>query len=292
VQPAKPIRKQFGDDSSGSDLEDDNLPYPKPLQRSAFLTPDFEPATFLSTLRNRHQTLEDLRAELRSRSQELNKELLDLVNDNYQDFLSLGQSLKGGEEKVEEVRVGMLGFRRDVEGLRNKVMERKGEVGTLLQERTSTRNEIVLGRKLLEVDQRLEGLEARLLVHNVNGPSNGERSVAEDDTGLELTDSEDESDEDGVGNSMSTGRLRSHVQQYIYIRRLIEWTGADHPFLRKQEERLSRLRNTLLLDLSTALKQAKQAKGEDESCKARLLKLMNIYREMGEERDALRVLKI
>lgn len=288
MQPAEPVRTQFGDDSSGSDLDDDNLPYPKPLQRSAFLTPKFDPATFLSTLHNRHQTLEDLRAELRSRSQELNKELLDLVNENYQDFLSLGQSLKGGDEKVEEVRVGMLGFRRDIEGLRNRVVERKEDVGTLLQERASTREQIVLGRKLLEVDQRLEELEARLLVHNVNGPSNGEKSIGEDEVDLGLTDSEDESDEENAGNAMSTGRLQRHVRQYIYIRRLIEWTGADHPFLKKQEERLLRLRNTLLLDLSTALK---QAKGEDGHSKARLLKFMDMYREMGEERDALKVIE-
>jgi hypothetical protein len=49
---------------------------------------------------------------LRSRSQLLNKELLDLVNSNYQDFLNLGNSLHGGEEKVEEVRIGLLGFRK------------------------------------------------------------------------------------------------------------------------------------------------------------------------------------
>lgn len=207
------------------------------------------------------------------------------MNENYQDFLSLGQSLKGGEEKVEEVRVGMLGFRRDVEGLRNRVLERKVEVGTLIQERASARKEIVTGRKLLEVDQRLEELEARLLVHNVNGPSNG---IGEDDVGLSLTDSDEDSDEEGVGNAMSTGRLQGHVRQYIYIKRLIEWTGTDHPFLRRQEERLLRLRNTLLLDLCTAMK---HAKGGDEQSKTRMVKIMGIYQEMGEERDALRVLE-
>lgn len=210
------------------------------------------------------------------------------MNENYQDFLSLGRSLKGGEEKVEEVRVGMLGFRRDIEGLRNRVAERKGDVGTLLQERASTRKQIVLGRKLLEVDQRLEELEARLLVPNGNGPPNGVKGLAEDNVGLGLTDSEDDSDEEGAGNAMSTGRLQRHVRQYIYIRRLIEWTGVDHPFVRKQEERLLRLRNTLLLDLSTAMK---QANGADEHSKAKLLRIMGMYRDMGEERDALTVIK-
>ncbi|KAI9880895.1 MAG: hypothetical protein M1830_009963 [Pleopsidium flavum] len=280
-------RFYFGDSSSGSDLSDDNLPYPKPLARSAFLAPTFDPTTFLSTLHNRHQTLEDLRAELRTRSQELNKELLDLVNENYQDFLSLGQSLKGGEEKVEEVRVGLLGFSRDVEGLRDKVGERKQEVGALLHVRAVTRKQVMAGRKLLEVDQRLEELEARLMV-DPNGNLNGEKGSGDEDGGAELSDGEDDSEEEGMGNAMSAARLQRHVQQYLYIKHLMAWVDVKHPFLVKQEERLLRLRNTLLLDLSTALK---QAKGVDEPSKARLLKVLGIYREMGEKRDALKVLK-
>jgi len=209
------------------------------------------------------------------------------VNENYQDFLSLGQSLKGGEEKVEDVRVGLLGFSRDVEGLRDNVGDRKKEVETLLYERAATRKQIIVGRKLLEVDQRLEGLEARLMV-DPNGNLHGEKSNAEEDHGLEMSDSEDESEEEGLGNTMSAARLQRHVQQYLYVQHLIAWTGPEHPFLVKQEERLLRLRNTLLLDLSTALK---QAKGVDEQSKARLLKVLGIYREMGEERDALKILK-
>ena len=32
------------------------------------------------------------------------------MNANYEDFLGLGGQLKGGEERVEEVRLGVLGF--------------------------------------------------------------------------------------------------------------------------------------------------------------------------------------
>ena len=54
------------------------------------------------------------------------------MNEKYQDFLSLGSSLRGGEDKIEEVRLGLLGFRRDVEGLRDMVEERRKEVEGLL----------------------------------------------------------------------------------------------------------------------------------------------------------------
>ncbi len=95
-----------GDSASISSADDqDNLPYPEALPRSDFLAPEFDAATYLSTLSGRHQTLEDLRSDLRERSQALSKELLDLVNTNYEQFLSLGSDLRGGEEKVEDVRV-------------------------------------------------------------------------------------------------------------------------------------------------------------------------------------------
>ncbi|KAJ4338723.1 hypothetical protein N0V95_007994, partial [Ascochyta clinopodiicola] len=88
--------------SNDTDTDNDDLstlPFARPLQRSDFLDPNFTPSAYLSTLSNRHQTLEDLRSELRTRSQLVSRELLDLVNANYADFLTLGNSLRGGEEK-------------------------------------------------------------------------------------------------------------------------------------------------------------------------------------------------
>ncbi|MCJ1247961.1 hypothetical protein MMC30_005176 [Trapelia coarctata] len=275
-----------GSDTSGSD-DENPLPYPKPLARSAFLTPNFSPTDFLASLRNRHQTLEDLRAELRTRSQEVNKELLDLVNNNYQDFLGLGGSLRGGEEKVEEVRVGLLGFRREVDTLKEKVHQRRKEVDGLLGERRAITKEIRVGKALLEVDSRLEELEERLMVGNdaIRNSSDEEK----DD--IDISDSDEESDdESGTGSSIPLSRLRRRAQQYIYIKRLIAKTGAEHPFLVKQEERLLRIRQTLQLDLGTALQQA-SARSGDAVGKGRILKILAIYRDMGESGDAVAVLR-
>ncbi|MCJ1335873.1 hypothetical protein MMC09_001147 [Bachmanniomyces sp. S44760] len=273
-----------GSDSSGSDLDDDNLPYPKPLTRSSFLTADFDPINFLSSLHNRHQTLEDLRTELRTRSQELNKELLDLVNDNYQDFLSLGSSLEGGEEKVEEVRVGLLGFKREIDGINGKVEERRKEVENRLKERRRVRREVHTGRALLEVDQRLEELEERLAL--VSDPTNGEYVNGQKDA--EFSDSEDDSEDAESGQTVPVTRLQKRVQQYIYLKRLVDRTGPQHPFLMKQEERMMRVRQTLLLDLSSALK---QTNGSDDHEKYAILEIVRLYGDMGESSDAIEVLK-
>lgn len=270
---------KFGDDDSS----DDNLPYPKPLTRASFLTPDFDPTTFLSTLRNRHQTLEDLRTELRTRSQDLTKELLDLVNEDYQDFLSLGSSLRGGDEKVEEVRLGLLGFKREVEALRGKVDGRRKEVEELVGERKRIRENVQLGRRLLEIDRKIGDLEGSLMLAST-GP--GEAVINAE--GMGLSESDEDSGEEVESNGIGILRLQRHVEQYLYIKGLVARTGPEHPFLVKQEERVLRLKQTVLLDLNSALKQA-VAGGED--LREDLLKLLGIYRQMGEASEAMQVLK-
>ena len=218
---------------------------------------------------------------MRSRSQELNKELLDLVNENYQDFLSLGGSLQGGEEKIEEVRLGLLGFKRDVEGLQEKVEGKQKEVEGLVIERKAIWEDIQLGRTLLDIDQRLQELEERLLITS-NRPA---ESLEDNGGSSEPSDSEDDTD-DGQSGGALTSRLQRHAQQYLYITKLIDRVGTHHPFLGKQQARITTLKNTVLLDLSNALKQSTRSKDQ-----ATTMKVLGIYRGMDEASEAMRVLK-
>ena len=236
-------------------------------------------------MHNRHQTLEDLRSELRARSQLLTKELLDLVNSNYQDFLGLGSSLKGGDEKVEEVRVGLLGFRKEVEGARKSVLGKEEEVQKLVDERVEVRKQIAFGRQLLDVEAKLSVLEEQLMVESA-----GKSETAANGDAVDISDSEETSDEDEdeTRQFMSISKLRKHVHQYLLIRKLSEGIGTGHPFLVAQEPRLIKLRNTLLLDLSTALR---QAKGAGAAGLDRTMKIMGIYRHMDEATEAVKVLK-
>jgi hypothetical protein len=276
-----------GGSESHSDDDEDNLPYPKALPRSDFLSKDFDAPTYLSTLADRHQTLEDLRTDLRERSHALSQELLDLVNTNYEQFLSLGSDLKGGEEKVEGVRVGLLGFKRGVEDVRAKVRERKDEVETLLLEKKGVGKDIAFGRKLIELDARLEDLEDRLMVSSLGRGANG----VEEDTWNDSEDEEDDEDEltaDGVIGGTSTRKLRQLVLDYQHIDYLRQSIGTEHPFVIAQDSRITRVRNTIMLDLNAATKQA-AAMGEDG--KTPLVKMLNIYREFGAGAEAGKLLR-
>jgi hypothetical protein len=275
----------FGSGSGSISSDDeDNLPYPEALPRSDFIAPDFDAPTYLSTLSDRHQTLEDLRSDLRERSQTLSKELLDLVNTNYEQFLSLGSDLKGGEEKVEDVRVGLLGFKRGVEDVRGKVRERKVEVDGLLKEKKRVSKEIALGRRLLEVDARLEELEDRLMVASLGQPVNG----GEDDAWSESEDDEEEEGDLEVDAPSSTRKLQGLVLDCRQVEHLSASIGEHHPFITVQQPRMQKVRQTILLDLRQALK---QAAGMGEAGNARLIKILSIYRDFGANADAVKVLK-
>lgn len=205
------------------------------------------------------------------------------MNENYQDFLGLGSSLKGGDEKVEEVRFGLLSFRKEVEGLRGKLEERRYDVESLVAERKRIREEAQIGRQLLEIDRKIEDLEQRLMLASTSLPREETNGNADG-----LDDSDEESEDEGETDDIAISRLRRHVEQYMYVRNAIEKIGENHPFLVKQEERVLRLKQTVLLDLNSALKQAITG-GEDS--KDGLLKLLGIYKQMGQAHEALAVLR-
>lgn len=263
--------------SFGSD-DEDTLPYPAELARNDFLAPYFDAQTYLSSLRNRHQTLEDLRSDLRQRSQLLNRELLDLVNGNYEEFLSLGGDLKGGEEKVEGVRVGLLGFQREVEGIRKAVQDRARETGELLQEKKGLRKEIVLGRALLEVHERLEELEEKLGIKTKEGE--------EDDEDDGEDEEDDTSDLESSAYASAVKRLRKQSEQYLLIVCQSSKIGQSHPFLVSLQPRVDEVRKTLILDLSASLRQAKSSNDGNA-----VLGLSQVFGALDAQSDALKVLK-
>ncbi|KAJ4388845.1 hypothetical protein N0V93_006306 [Gnomoniopsis smithogilvyi] len=274
ASPQLPQPRTFSDPPS-DDEDDVPLPFPTALSRHDFLAPDFVPANYLSSLfpgdadTTRHQTLEDLRTELRERSSAISAELLELVNANYTAFLGLGDTLKGGEERVEDVRVALLGFRRQVEEVQGRVRGRGADVRAVGGELRAVRGEVETGRRMLELDERVEVLLASLEQEN---------------------DEEEDSEEDGdvVFAGGSPALLTERAREYVAIDRLADALGRDLPYVKKMEEKIARCRNTLLLDLGASIKEARKA-GEEGM--GRVMGLLSIYRLLGAHADGVRALK-
>ncbi|KAK1637904.1 oligomeric golgi complex component, COG2-domain-containing protein [Colletotrichum phormii] len=281
---------------TGSGYEDDDapLPFPAALPRSDFLAPNFHPANYLSALPHRHQTLDDLKAELRDRSAAISAELLELVNGNYTAFLSLGNELRGGDERVENVRVAMLGFRRAVEEIKGKVRTRGEEVQGLSGELREVRRGIEVGRKMLELDERVSSLEERLALASLPGKrktgDGGEEEEDDDDWDADDSEESDEEEDDDVGGLVgsSPAKLAGFAQDFCIVEALADAVGRDAQFVVKAEARMVRCRNTILLDLGTAMKEARKAGKKGQ---ARTVKYLGLYGLLDAQAEAIRTLK-
>lgn len=269
---------QFGDDDL-SDTEifssdSSALPFPKPLDRSAFLAPKFSAAEFLSSLTSRFQTLEDLQTELQDLLKSLNKELVDLVNDNYTDFLNLGEKLKGGEERIEEVRVGLLGFQRDVTSVRNLVSERTTEIKALLDEKRDLRKTIRTARTLLEVNERVEDLEIRVGIAKPAAdtvPSENIRRDEDEQIGDFKEWSEEWTKDENMSNSSAEeedqndlseipSQLKKSLRRLRILVFLSKKCGENHPFISTQRDRISQIKDVLRKDLENAIRNQPEIK--------------------------------
>lgn len=233
-----------------------------------------------------------MRQELRSLEQLLNKELLDLVNENYQDFLSLGTALRGGEEKVEGVKVGLLSFQRDVQSIRDKIETRRREVEALLNEKRRLRSHADIGKELLDYADRVDELEHRLMIADkaTRRDTTTDDDVSDTDSdryGSGRDESDDEELEDGTA-PVSLKRLERHVQKYIFLTSIAKRVGEQHPFLLAQQPRVGKIKSTVLLDLKTALEQASHAGVKRD---ARTMACLRLYDLIGEDVSAVAALK-
>jgi COG (conserved oligomeric Golgi) complex component, COG2 len=85
-----------------SDTDDfSSLPFPQPLSRPKFSSPDFNTESFLLS-HSQFRTLDDLRSELRTWVDKLENEMETLIEEDWQGYLSLGRGLIGGESVVKD----------------------------------------------------------------------------------------------------------------------------------------------------------------------------------------------
>ncbi|RDA93047.1 hypothetical protein CP533_0673 [Ophiocordyceps camponoti-saundersi (nom. inval.)] len=281
--------------STPDDDEDDDIPLPFPaaLPRSDFLASEFHPVAYLSALPHRHQTLEDLRADLRDRSSAISAELLELVNANYTAFLSLGSELQGGDDRVEGLRVALLGFRRAVDEIKANVAWRRRETSALNAKLRRVRLSVARARAMLDLSDRLSALEERLAV-TPDGQGKTDESVAADAAAADEDDDADDTEESDADENphgllgSPPAKLLQSARECRRLQAVVAAFDAQHPFVSKMQRRLSRCRSTLLLDLSNALK---EARGAGHGGHDRVMRYLEIYGVLESPREAVKALR-
>ena len=128
--------------SISSDISFD-LPSLQPLSHDhALLSSDsFDVDAFLVS--RVHIPLEELRGELRVYLGQLREELVQLINDDYEEFISLGTGLRGEGERLRRLETPLRRLTEEVEDVRGALLSHQEAVQARLNERTVLREERV-----------------------------------------------------------------------------------------------------------------------------------------------------
>ncbi|KAJ9117561.1 hypothetical protein QFC22_004411 [Naganishia vaughanmartiniae] len=103
--------------------------------------------------------LDELRTELRQYLASLREELGELINDEYEEFISLSLGLRGEAEQLEDIKLPLQVIKIEVEDIRSTFVTAQGNLETLLHERSSLREEKAILDLLLHLTETLERTE-------------------------------------------------------------------------------------------------------------------------------------
>lgn len=179
------------DEDAGSEADDAPLEALLPLSHDHPLLGVDDPAQWSVDeflLSRSHVPLEELRGELRDYLARLREELGELINDDYEEFISLGLGLRGEGERLSALRQPLEELKGEVQHIQDSLSSSKGVVESLLSERTEIRKQKELIDLLLHLTDALERTEGLLGLANVG--------AHHDSTPLEHVAADDLEDED------------------------------------------------------------------------------------------------
>ncbi|XP_060178580.1 conserved oligomeric Golgi complex subunit 2-like [Lycium barbarum] len=196
---------------------------PQWLNPNLFQSPNFDPENYISDLRT-FVPLETLRTELQSHFTSLQRDLIDLINRDYVDFVSLSTKLIDVDSSIVRMRAPLLELREKIEHLRNAVEKSLSDLQNRLQQRANAGE----AREVLE-----------LLLDTFHVASKVEKLIKE-----LPRDNDTNNDNVRETQSMLLERIASEMNRLkFYIR-----NAKDMPFIENMEKRITNA--SLLLDTS------------------------------------------
>ncbi|KDR75857.1 hypothetical protein GALMADRAFT_248589 [Galerina marginata CBS 339.88] len=290
--------------SNFQDEATDNLPdLPEhvPLSHDdKYLTAEvFNVEEFL--LARSHTSLPDLRVELRQYLAELKEELVKLINDDYEAFISLSTNLRDEGARLERLR-------HPLGSLKDKVLESKQELQAIqneihnkLTKRTKLREEKALLHLLLKISESVTRLESLLLITSPDQNAKESMEISNANFLIYPIHTEDGSDDKFRGNrAKHLGRVSAEYTQLLYHVRKAR--AEKCAFVDEVQWRIDRVHSTLSSDLDQLFAQTilllTDLKGETRGTEleknkwlADLTECLRTYDTLGLWRDAEDVIR-
>ncbi|WVF72910.1 hypothetical protein IAT40_007728 [Kwoniella sp. CBS 6097] len=209
-----------------------DLPSLQPLSHSHPLlsSENFDADLFL--LSRIHIPLEELRGELRGYLGELREELVKLINEDYEEFISLGTGLRGEENRLRRLGGPLNQIKGEVQSVRDVLAEHQTRVQSKLDERAAMREE----KALLDFLQRLFDTlsRAEALLDQKPDDEHGQSSSHDQNTNAKLIT-----------------RVAGEYTQVVYLANKARLEGCG--IVDVVQERIENIKSRLSKDLSALL---------------------------------------
>lgn len=142
----------------------DEFPYPTSIIGTDFknFSNDFHEIDEFLYLNHRFNSLDSLIKDLNQLSNNLNETLLNLVNDEYNDFINLGKSINSGNELIELILQDLTNFKIEMIEYLNKFNKIDEELDKILKNRellmnlkTCSKLNLIIHDQMMEFDHLL-----------------------------------------------------------------------------------------------------------------------------------------
>ncbi|TCD60067.1 hypothetical protein EIP91_010785 [Steccherinum ochraceum] len=301
-------RDRLGLDRLAEELEERELRSPNASNFPEHILPAFVPLShdnpYLAAesfnvqeflLSRSYTSLPDLRSELRDYLANLKDELVRLINDDYEAFISLSTDLRGEGARMEKLQ-------RPLSELRNQVLESQHELQAIqdnvqekLKKRAALRDEKAFLHLLLKISESVTRLESLLLIA---APSDMATLTSPHEQDGDRTD-----DRTRGNRSKHLSRVAAEYNQLLY--HVSKAQAKNSAFVQEIQWRIDRIKSTLSTDLDhlfsttiIALTEGKVPGREtklSESDRAKWLsdvtECLRTYDMLGQWRDAEEVLR-
>ncbi|KAI0373909.1 COG complex component [Pilatotrama ljubarskyi] len=238
--------------NGGGDTDEDelsaarrDLPLYVPLSHDdPYLSAEtFDVEQFL--LSRAYTSLPDLRTELRDYLAALKEELVKLINDDYEAFISLSTDLRGEGTRLESLKRPLADLRARVLESRKTLQEIQDETKEKLDRRAAIREEKAFLQLLLKISESITRLESLLLIASPEDEEKDPSSMG----AMQLasrTDA-DVDDRSRANRAKHIARVASEYTQLLY--HVSRANTEPCAFVDESQWRIDRIKSTLSSDL-------------------------------------------
>ncbi|KAG5735120.1 Conserved oligomeric Golgi complex subunit 2 [Termitomyces sp. T112] len=284
-----------------NDLDVHDLPAFVPLSHdNAFLADlDFKVEEFLLSRSN--NSLPELRSDLREYLSQLKEELVKLINDDYEAFISLSTDLKDEGDRLVRIQSPLADLKLQILQSRTELQAIQNAIREKLEKRAVLREEKALLHLLLKLSDSVTRLETLLLITPPDNESSGITDVKTMSPLSHLDTSDENMESRSRGNrAKHLGRVAAEYVQLSY--HSSKARAENCKFVDQLQWRIDRIHSTISSDLdhvfAAALIALTEGKGDGKVAEMEKTKLLSdvmeclrTYDILGLWRDAEDVLR-